>query len=270
MKTFDSIKNLFGKETFKHESAIIVNSIPKAGTNLLMNIALAIPNTKLKGDFSLAAELSNPQDQLNYVLDKIQSLDPGSVYTGHVPFSPLFSDWLKKNNVRQLFIYRDPRDYAVSLYHYIMRNAEPRHAYYELMNDLGNDNARLMAAICGTGTPIPGKTSSPEFIPGIQDVFEINYGWLNDGNTFSLSYEQLINQPKGIAAIGNMLDFLGFKSGAERDRIGEIYEKGIDPKKSHTFRKGEAGTWEKEFSSEHIAAFKKEADEILKKYGYSW
>lgn len=261
---------MFWRQPFSHRHAIIVNSIPKAGTNLLKNVALAIPGTRIVSDFSLATESSVPSEQLNFVLGKIKTLNPGDVYTGHVPYSPIFSDWLKGKNIKQLFIYRDPRDYAVSLHHYIMKNVEPRHAYYGLLDNLEDDSARLMAAIKGAGIPIEGKNSSPQHIPGVLRVFEMNYGWLADKNTLAVSYEDLVDPQNGPEAVRKIFRFLGFNLRAETEIIQSVYEKGLDPKKSHTFRKGISGGWKEEFTPDHINAFKENAENIMEKYGYSW
>ena len=42
----------------------------------------------------------------------------------------------------------------------------------------------------------------------------------------------------------------------------------INPKKSHTFRKGESGQWRKIFNEEHTEVFKKVAGDLLIRLGY--
>jgi hypothetical protein len=248
---------------------VVVNSIPKSGTNLLKNIVMALPNARHINDFSLAATKDDPLERLEFVTDRVSDLSPGCVYTGHVPYSQEIANWLRQHALKQVFIYRDPRDLTVSLYHYIMLDRESKHAYYELYAGLGSDAARLMGTIRGVGE---GKTkfkASIHSIPNIRLVFDANEKWLSDDNTFAVRYEDLVDsQESCIATTEKMLDFLGVRF--DKQFIDDILRLGKDPGKSHTFRQGRSGSWRAEYSQQHIDAFREVAGDLLDRWGYSW
>ncbi len=125
---------------FNHIRPIVVNSIPKSGTNLLLNILLSIPKTYRSSDYSLAGSYKE-KDRMQYILGQISDLENGAVISGHVPFFNEYADWLENKNLKQIFIYRDPRDVSVSLYHYIMEKT-PKHDYYDMMATLESDENR--------------------------------------------------------------------------------------------------------------------------------
>jgi hypothetical protein len=248
---------------------VVVNSIPKSGTNLLKNIVMALPNARHIEDFSLAMTKEDPFERLEFVRGHISALSPGCVYTGHVPYSEEIANCFRQYGLKQVFIYRDPRDLTVSLYHYVMMDREPRHAYYDLYAGLGSDEARLMGTILGVGE---GKTkfiTSVHSIPNIRLVFDANEKWLSDDNTFAVRYEDLVeNQGSCVAITEKMLDFLGVCS--NKQFIDDILRLGKDPSKSHTFRQGRSGSWRSEYSQQHIDAFREVAGDLLDKWGYSW
>ena len=68
---------------------ILINSIPKSGTNLLKNIVLSIPGARPSIDLSLANETTNEKECLEYLREKINRFSPGHVYTGHIPYYPV-------------------------------------------------------------------------------------------------------------------------------------------------------------------------------------
>lgn len=258
---------MWNKLFFRHKHPIIVNSIPKSGTNLLLNIVRQIPGTNLNGDFSLAGSYDENQ-RLNFILSKIVGLRPGSIYSGHVPYFKEYSEWLKMNKVKQIFIYRDPRDVTVSLYHYIMKKP-PRHDYFELMNQFKSDQQRLRAAIDGIGNGRNIFEVNKHSIPNIGIVFESYENWLGDENTICVPYEKLVGENMGITFVRDLFKFLKIKNVYSAMKAKEIWENGKNPLLAHTFRKGTSGTWKEEYQKEHNEAFSSVfSNELLKKYGY--
>ena len=256
---------------------VLVNSIPKSGTNLLLNIVLAMPGTQYAGDLSLAAERDVPEDRLIFVKERILDLRSGRVYTGHIPYAIEIAEWLCEQGIKQLFIYRDPRDYTVSLYHYVMREAQPRHAYYEMFSNLGSDSERLLGAIRGIGQGQTKYRLSPSSVPNVRLIYEAYMGWITDKNTFALRYEDLVRGRAGQRsnkAASTVMDILWYL-GVIRDThditlVDNILTEGMDPGKSHTFRRGGSGAWREEYTEQHIEAFRSVADDLLTELGYTW
>lgn len=251
---------------------ILVNSIPKSGTNLLKNIVLSIPGTLGSGvDLSLANETTTGEECLAYLQEKIGKPIPGSVYVGHVPYSEKVERWLRDNNVKQLFIYRDPRDVCVSLYHYIMKNKEKKHAYYNMYNSFGSNDLRLMRAIVGYGNGEKEFNCSADSIPSINHLYEAYVPWVqhNESEILSVRYEDLVSEVLLQDKIIENIIFFVNPYIKNTGHLREVKKKGMDPTKSHTFRKGCKGEWKNEFESAHIEAFKKVFDQkMLSDLGY--
>jgi hypothetical protein len=218
-----------------------------------------------------------PEDRLVFVKERVLDLRSGRVYTGHVPYAIEIAEWLCKQRIKQLFIYRDPRDYTVSLYHYVMRKAQPRHAYYEMFSSLGNDSERLLGAICGIGQGQTKYRLSPSSVPNVRLVYEAYMGWVMDENTFAFRYEDLVGEEGGQRsdkAVSTVMDILRYL-GMIRDTYGitlvdNILTEGMDPGKSLTFRRGGSGAWREEYTEQHIETFRSIADDLLTELGYTW
>ena len=117
--------------------AILVNSIPKSGTHLLLNVIYAIPGARAGSSFLW--QLSRPDSrEPQYLDEEIRSFRTGDVHAGHIPYSAEIAAWLDEHEVRQVFIYRDPRDVTVSLWRYIMKPGPERHPFFEMYNRFGS------------------------------------------------------------------------------------------------------------------------------------
>jgi len=256
--------------SYQHRSLPIVmlNSIPKAGTNMLKNVITAIPNMMVCGDVSLAAQRHDPAERLAYIRNVIKKISSGCVYTGHVPYSDEINSWINKEGFKHIFLYRDPRDVTVSLYHYIMKDQTPRHAYYEMYSGFGSDHGRLMKCITGYGDGEIEYKNSSEAIPSNRLAYEAYEPWLRATGVLAIKYEDLIG-PGRVQTIETILKFVGIPD--MPNSLGRIIAEGFDPDKSHTFRKGYSGGWQDEYTPEHIEAFKKTFnDQLLASWGYKW
>jgi Glycosyl transferase family 2/Sulfotransferase domain len=255
------------------EHPVLVTSVPKSGTNLLMNMVRVLPGAHRQGDASLAAERHESADRLAYIQERVHETTPGAYYTGHFPYDDEVARWIAARGFKHLFIIRDPRDYCVSVCHYIMRDAPRRHAYYELYRSFGSDHERLMKVIRGHGEGRTQYRLGPTSIPNIRIHFEAYLGWLDREDTWTVKYEELISadgtvDPGAPARIGQMLSHLGLP-GSEGLVRGVIRE-GMAPSRSRTFRKGGSGSWRRYFSPQHVAAFKQVAGDLLERLGYTW
>lgn len=255
---------------------ILVNSIPKSGTNLLFNIICAIPGMWHSGweyDMSLAVERHIPEKRLSFIQERLLDLSPGCVYTGHISYSPEIAEWLCKNKIKQVFIYRDPRDVTVSGCHYIMKDIHPRHEYYETYEKLGSDSERLLALIRGVGEGRTKYRWSATSTTNIRLVYEIFVRWTADSNTLAVRYEDLIDKTpcdnnKAVTTVRSILEFLEMPYNTKL--IHEILSTGREPAKSQTFRLGRQGTWKEEYTEQHIRAFKEITGDLIEKLGYTW
>ena len=250
---------------------VLVNSVPKSGTHLLKNMVLTIPGARYVGDMTLAVEKHVSADRLRFVKKRICNLRSGCVYIGHIPYSREIAEWLNKQGIKQLFIYRDPRDVTVSMYHYIMREIQPRHAFYGMFSNLGNDSQRLLGAIRGIGEGQTEYRLSSTSLPNIRIMYEIWMDWIRDEHTFALCYEDLVGKggQQSHSAASTVIDMLQFlEVYYDMQLIDAILTKGMDAKKSPNFRRGGSGAWREEYTAQHIKAFKEITGDLLIELGY--
>ena len=253
---------------------ILVNSIPKSGTNLLKNIILSIPHTKLISDLSLASEIIDETERLVYIQERIQRPHKGNVYTGHIPYADSISKWLVQKRIKQVIIYRDPRAVAVSGYHYLKRFKDANNArgrmYFELFNQFEDDSQRLLAYIQGIGR---GKTEyyyDANSVPNIRLIFDAYLSWIEQPETLAVRYEDFIgsegvNMESATKTVQKIIDFIDT---ADSLNAEALFVKGQNPEISATYRKGLSEAWRKEFTTLHYDAFNTVAGDLLVKLGY--
>jgi len=248
-------------------SPVLVNGIPKSGTNLLKNIVMALPNAQYASLRIPKSNMYGLPEGLDLVRMRITDLRAGRVYAGHYTYSPELADWLCKQGIKQVFLFRDPRDLVVSTYHYIM-NRKPKHPHYDLYESLGNDSERLLRCIYGIGEGQTSNVFSTTSIPNIRLIFEAFENWLIDENTFALRYEDLVEpRQNGKDVVRKILNFLGVSF--DEQFLDGILVHGKDPGKSVTFRRGGSGGWTEEFTQTHIDAFQSVAGDLLERWGYT-
>jgi len=242
---------------------LLINSLPKSGTHLLLQIVEPFPKLTNYG-FFIASVPSRPHIVRDEESHKklISKIIPGELVTSHLFYSEQKAQRLSEKNAIQFFIYRDLRDVVVSeaLYLTYMNKWHHLHSYFA--NRLKSDNDRIKAAITGVD-------SQKFYYPNIQTRWDNYSGWINDDQVFSVKYEDLMSEGKD-EIIRKMINFYKLKSRIEFDENELLIEchKSINPDKSHTFRKGGSGNWKKHFSEEHIDLLKDVAGDILIDLGY--
>jgi hypothetical protein len=165
-----------------------------------------------------------------------------------------------------VLIIRDPRDIAVSHYHYVTRQARMHQlrAYY---NALPDDSARLMTSIQGIPeSEWQGRTRLGDIGRRCRVFLE----WADHGACL-VQFERLIGPLGGgtrhaqHSEILRMAAYLGMElDAATVDSIAaSVYYR-----KSSTFRKGIVGDWKNHMTPEHKGAFKRVAGKLLLDLGY--
>lgn len=240
-------------------------SFPKSGTHLLDQILLGFSkvapfSTRLHSFYAEYEGDSGRRRSMPATLAWINSLGPLDVASAHLFAAPEIVQRVASNAFVPYFIYRDPRDVAVSHVFYVTE-MEPRHVHHEYYAGLPDFDARLKTSILGR----------PEIdleFPNIAGRFAPYMGWLDQPQVLKLQFEELVNERS--RALGRILDhFLdGVPLATPRGQIIECLETAINPKRSPTFRSGKTGEWKKYFSPEHKALFKAVSGEMLVKLGY--
>lgn len=243
------------------------NSFPKSGTHLLTQILAGFTRLGplLESGFppvlTFEGESGQPRS-LDRILVELRRLQPGEIGYGHLHALPQIVDFLCREGVASYFIYRDPRDVVVSHVFYVtdLNSHHAHHDYYT--NTLTNFEERLRVSILGR----------PELeypFPDIRARFEPYLPWLDRPEVCNLRYEDLLkDQSAALAAILDHALDRGFSLSVERDWALELLARAIDPARSPTFRRGQAGAWREHFTPEIKTLFKQISGDLLQRLGY--
>jgi hypothetical protein len=252
-----------------HLPAVLSNSMPKAGSNLVRRFLQLIPDMKNSGHFDLGPDqaITKFTDVERRASEKFLGQITAGIYgTSHCFYFDELAEILDRRRIKCLTIMRDPRDVCVSDYHYIMSN--PQHRLHSLYKEMPNDHERLMSSIVGLPSESLGG-DAPSL--DIGEHYRHFKGWLSYSNGLVFKFKDLIGAKGGGSedvqdqTIRRILAYLGIDMG----EVGIEHIKGeLFSKQAHTFRRGQIGDWRDEFSREHEAAFEKVAGDILDLYTF--
>jgi hypothetical protein len=240
-------------------------SFPKSGTHLLDQILLGFSkvapfSTRLHSFYAEYEGESGRKRAPAQALAWLDSLSPRDVASAHLFARPEAVARLASPAFLPYFIFRDPRDVAVSHVFYVtdMESNHVHHAFYQALPDF---EARLTVSIVGR------PDADVEF-PDLAGRFAPYLGWLDQPAVMKIHFEDLVNDRP--AALNRMLDhFLArVPLQAPRERMLAALESSINPGKSPTFRSGRTGDWVKYFTPEHKKLFKSTAGDLLIRLGY--
>lgn len=276
MSLVDRIHNRFLVPGF------VVNSLPKAGTNLLAKVVSLFPGIRAArmhmGQSTLAQlrqthNLSRvtvrigvdwPQPaSLEAVRQCLHSLRSGRFATGHIPFSEELADSLTEMGMRTLLVLRDPRDVVVSHAQYVANT--PNHFLFASYQTL-SEAERIMKSIVGV------ERTSPDdpMLMNIHERCSSVLPWASQSFNYTTYFERLVGPEGGgsrdaqVDELRSIAQHLGIRcSPRQIERIAERIFGGTS-----TFRKGIIGGWRDHFSTEHKRIFKELARQVLIELGY--
>lgn len=250
-----------------HSPILFANSFPKSGTHLLTQILNGFSSLGPVVDSGLPAVVTfegstGKQRSITTILQELRRFKPGDIGYGHLYAIQDVVAVLTGDGYAAYFIYRDPRDVAVSHVHYVTGMAEKHvhHRYYS--QTLSTFEQRLKTSILGLhDIDIP--------FPNIRQRFEPYMGWIDESQVLSLQYEDFIKQRfETLDKVLDHADKRGFRVTNSREQALKILDSFIVPEKSPTYRSGTTGKWRESFTQEHKAIFKDIAGDLLIKLGY--
>lgn len=255
----------WGKEALENAPAVFGNSLPKAGSHLLIQVLLGLteigpfvdPGFPPVNRFEDNTNLDFPDR-----IKEINRMRSGDVRYGYAAYIEPFISAITGPGRASVYIYRDPRDQLVSHVFYAkdIHTGHGMHEYYN--NVLNSMEERLNVAIEGCDLPGLG-------LPSIWERYYDHLGWLERDDVLSLKFEDLILNKE--MAIGELLDYIegfGVEFAVSRPQAIEILSQSIKPKKSGTFRKGQPGNWKEHFTEDNKRRFKAVAGNLLTRLGY--
>ncbi len=252
------------KEDYRLFPPVIVNSFPKSGTHLLYQIFDALPQIKSYGTFlpSVPA-IPHKKQPKSKIIRAIRRIIPHELVRAHLFYHPSYLKLLKKNNAVHFFIYRDPRDVAVSEANFLtyMLRWHSLHRYYKAFQ---TDEERLSFSIKGASNP-----AFPYWYPNIAERFRCYQGWIECIDVFAVKFEDLWSDRRE-NIIYKMIDFYCKHTPIDWD-IDQLTNQAlanIHPTNSHTFREGKIFGWKRVFTENHKKLMKSIAGQLLIDWEY--
>jgi sulfotransferase 6B1 len=203
---------------------------------------------------------------LELQLERLAQMRRGMVLDTHNLREPQIERAIEENNIKVIFIYRDPRDVCVSLFHYTKR--EPRHPRHGFYATLPDDFQRLMVTITGLeGSPEDGRSAMPSMDTRIRQMLT----WLTYPHACAVTFEELVGplgggtKEKQVDAIARIATHLGVNLS---EWSIEMVADRVFSTNTATFRRGQIGGWHHEMTPEHQRAFDQVAGPLLIELGY--
>lgn len=240
-------------------------SFPKSGTHLLDQILLGFSQVapysrRLHSFYAEYEGESGRKRGSEQAIRWLDSLGPLDIASAHLFARPEAVARVTTPAFVPYFIFRDPRDVAVSHVFYVtdMEPGHVHHAYYQSLPDF---DARLKVSILGR------PEADVEF-PDITGRFAPYLGWLDQPTVMKIHFEDLIhNRARTLDLI--LEHFLSrVPLTISQGTILDSLESSINPGKSPTFRSGRTGEWKKYFTAEHKQIFKDVGGDLLIKLGF--
>ncbi len=229
-------------------SPFIANSVPKSGTHLVSQILLGIPGMQ----HSLAI-YGHYDEQPKENLKKLSQISNNEFGNGHLFYSEDWRSYLLSKKLKQIFLYRDPRDVIVSYAHFIPKH-KPHHLHSSFIHKTFEERIKFLLD--------GGKIITYNNVV-IQPPFHEWYlrfsQWKASENVLPIRFEDLVySDISRKRTILNIIDYLcvSKECGFDREQIVDKMILNIDPKSSTTFRKGRIGSWQEELDCELKKYFK--------------
>lgn len=250
---------------YQYNPPVLINSFPKSGTHLLLQMAQAIPFKRDWGKFvaSLGSSFFYHKTSPDELCRKIRSLVPGEICGGHLFCEKEIQQAIQRIHAVHYFIYRDLRDVVVSEAHYLTY-MNRWHRLSKYFRALPTMEERILFCIRGAGDP-----DFPYEYPDVAQRFASYRDWLHDSKTFSLRYEDVTGNDNQVT-VRKIIRFYNQQSRHPLD-VDEFVSRAMKnmlPAHSHTFRKGQVGNWRTEFTDSLKDTFKQIAGNLLIELGY--
>jgi len=263
------VMGLYCRGEWYEDKQIISISIPKCGTHLLLKCIQLLTGRDFINWTPAISEATNENFQLiNFykvsmnALQALTNLDNSLFLKTHLFYSEEYAAYLSNEKFIKFFIYRDPRDMAVSFAFFMPKLKDE----WPLAQSMSFDD--LLLDIITEGKVF--YNFHPPVIGGVAELYNAYLPWLKIPNILIMRFEDLVG-PLGEGSeraqfntIKKIAKHLGqhLSNKKIRDIAKEVFGN------SYSFREGKIGSWKKYFKPEHIKAFKEVAGQTLIEWGY--
>jgi len=255
---------------------IILSTMPRSGTVFLFQFISTLAGFKKIEPRFTAGILPEPPEWDPYKFDKTYlELKDHEMITAHYALNDDMSIMVNSADVLTLYLYRDPRDAAVSAMLYI-KNVLVHHCLHKFFNEVSESDA-LLFMLCGGVINVKDGSGKETHVShdGMKYFCEMAYRWIDNPLVAKIRYEDLTVDPAN--TILNSLN--GIDVNISKEDINKIDNtlnfstvangrlKGVEDKKSH-YRKGIIGDFRNHFKDIHYAMCKYRIGDDLIKLGY--
>ena len=142
---------------------IVISTMPRSGTVFLFQFMSRLTGfekvePKFTGGFS-----PEPPEWDPYKFDRTYlELDESEIITAHYPLNDDMAEMINSSDVLPIYLYRDPRDAAVSATLYI-KNVLTHHCLHDLFNSISDSDA-LLFTLCGGIVNVDNDSCSNNYI----------------------------------------------------------------------------------------------------------
>lgn len=244
------------REGMRTGPKVLLNSIPKAGTNLLDGYLKELIYLRPSG----SRTLSGWDDISDKTLSRILSIKKGQYYTAHLPAHKKLLKALKSSDIKVLLIVRDPRAVVVSNFKYVL-DIDVTHPTHQFIKSLSNDKERLKACIRGKNN----------ILTPINEIYDLFAPWKNFDNCLVVRFEDIVGERGGgdsqiqfktLKKIINHLEIV-----MEDNAIQNLIDK-MQGASSPTLRSGKIDGWTKYFDTEMAEVMKEQIQNSAQVFGY--
>ena len=252
---------------------VLLNSVPKAGTHLVMALLDELPDMRYSGvhlvstDFSYETVLPGEivhSLRTDLARKRLNRVRTGQYATAHFDFNTLLADLIVDLGFKHILVVRDPRDVAVSHMRYVVSlKRHYLHRYYTEV--LRNDEERLAASIGGLRSDEYGVC-----LPSLDTRYGAYIEWA-DRADLVVRFEDLVGPIGGgskeaqLAATGAIATIC--RRFLSPDELQGTAER-VWGKHTATFRAGRSGTWREVLSDRHDEALRAHATRAMGMFGY--
>ena len=256
---------------------ILISTMPRSGTVFLFNfIAELFEYSKLEPAFTGGFKPAPPEWD-PYKFDKtFSSLANGQVLCAHYPLSEDVKKLISQPDVLTIYLYRDPRDAAVSAALYI-KNVLTHHPLHNLFSKLSDSEAITFMLSGGIVQIENQNVEGCDFIDheGVKYSCDKALKWLAEPDVAKIRYEDFMHD--SVSCLKTALQKVGVEINERRAQkvaaklnfsiFSDGRKKGEENVKSH-FRKGVSGDYVNHFNGLHKAICKQRIGRHLIELGY--
>ena len=243
----------------------LLNGFPKSGLHLCVCMMRPLVRVMPAGQMHAGPWLgtfagrswTDEWTNVPLLMYQVGRLLPGHFFHAHMGHQDPIEWYLFFLGVAQVFIYRDPRDVAVSQAYHVTDPNDERFAHpdKDLYRALGGFDDVLEACIVGL-----------DRYPGVMERWQYYAPWMSCDWVYLFQYERARTMPEVVA--GEIIEYgldrtskiFGYRLRCQGPSFGNMVEQMVksvdDTEYSPTYRKGGIGDWREHFTERHKRLFK--------------